>query len=325
MSPKLSIIIPIYNTEEYLPTSLDSVLSQSFTDYELLLIDDGSTDGSGAICDAYAQRDPRIRVFHIANSGISGARNLGIDNATGEWLYFVDSDDELIAGGLQTLVDCISDDVDCVMGGFEEYNIDGELIMTCKDPTTRVLSKRDSLLTLYSSHSIHFDYLGYVWIRLFRSKVIQERSVRYDPTVIIKEDALFDAQYLCQSNGRTRFTTTPVYRYKLRAKSAMTTMFEKYNPKYLSTFDAVVKMHSAIHQLPQVDKLLSKAAKYEVIRRVYLIKSHMMDFNVLDTKCISAMMRRARKEVGWAYYMEYQYHRNVRRAKKRLAKLFKAA
>ncbi len=92
-SPKISIIVPVYNAEKTLNKCMDSIISQSFTDWELLLVDDGSTDGSGVLCDEYAAKDSRIRVFHKANGGVSSARNLGLDNVTGEWVVFCDSDD----------------------------------------------------------------------------------------------------------------------------------------------------------------------------------------------------------------------------------------
>lgn len=93
ISPEVSIIIPVYNTEQYLPHCIDSLLSQAFTDFELLLIDDGSKDCSGQICDEYAAKDSRVRVFHKENGGVSSARNLGLRNAQGEWIIFIDSDD----------------------------------------------------------------------------------------------------------------------------------------------------------------------------------------------------------------------------------------
>ena len=99
--PILSIIIPVYNVEKYFRRCLDSVMSQSFRDYELLLVDDGSSDSSGAICDEYAVRDERIRVFHKTNGGVSSARNVGLEHAKGEWIYFVDADDEVLPCGLQ--------------------------------------------------------------------------------------------------------------------------------------------------------------------------------------------------------------------------------
>ena len=92
-NPKVSVIVPVYNVEKLLQRCIDSILAQTFTDFELLLIDDGSKDKSGEICDEYAAKDSRIRVFHKQNGGVSTARNLGIDKAQGEWIYFVDSDD----------------------------------------------------------------------------------------------------------------------------------------------------------------------------------------------------------------------------------------
>ena len=97
-NPKISIIVPVYNVEQYLRRCIDSILNQSFADFELLLIDDGSKDKSGAICDEYAAKDSRIRVFHKENGGVSSARNIGLENARGEWLSFIDGDDVITEG-----------------------------------------------------------------------------------------------------------------------------------------------------------------------------------------------------------------------------------
>lgn len=95
-TPTISVIVPVYNAEKYLRRCIDSVLAQTYTDFELLLIDDGSIDKSGEICDEYARKDARVRVFHQENGGVSSARNLGLDNAKGEWITFVDSDDWVV-------------------------------------------------------------------------------------------------------------------------------------------------------------------------------------------------------------------------------------
>ena len=91
-APKVSVIVPVYKAEKYLHRCVDSILAQTFIDFELLLVDDGSPDCSGDICDQYAAADPRVRVFHKPNGGVSSARNLGIEKANGEWLMFVDAD-----------------------------------------------------------------------------------------------------------------------------------------------------------------------------------------------------------------------------------------
>ena len=109
----VSVIVPIYNSEKYLKRCVDSILSQTFSDFELLLVDDGSTDGSGSICDEYSVKDSRVRVFHKENGGVSSARNLGLDNARGEWITFVDSDDYLEESFLAEL--SVFEDVDWVV------------------------------------------------------------------------------------------------------------------------------------------------------------------------------------------------------------------
>lgn len=102
-NPKISVIVPVYNVEKYLRRCIDSILAQTFTDFELLLIDDGSKDSSGEICDEYARNDERVRVFHKENGGVSSARNLGLDNAKGEWVSFVDADDIIYSNNLDIL------------------------------------------------------------------------------------------------------------------------------------------------------------------------------------------------------------------------------
>lgn len=113
----VSCIIPVYNTEKYLRRCIESVLAQTFVDWEMLLIDDGSTDASGSICDEYAAKDERIRVFHKENGGISSARNLGLNYAQGEWIFFVDSDDSLPKTSLESLL-ARSSDANIIAGGF---------------------------------------------------------------------------------------------------------------------------------------------------------------------------------------------------------------
>ena len=113
----ISIIVPVYNTEQYLRRCIDSVLAQTYQDFELLLIDDGSKDSSGAICDEYAAQDTRVRVFHKANGGVSSARNVGLDHARGEWITFVDSDDEVKPNWLDLFCMQISYGVELVSQG----------------------------------------------------------------------------------------------------------------------------------------------------------------------------------------------------------------
>ena len=124
-SPKISVIVPVYKVEKYLPECIESVLAQTFMDFELILVDDGSPDNSGAICDAYAARDPRIRVFHKQNGGVTSARRLGVERSRGEWISFVDSDDKLFPNALRdlTIAAEVHPDADLIEGKDIRENI----------------------------------------------------------------------------------------------------------------------------------------------------------------------------------------------------------
>ena len=123
--PKISIIVPVYNAEKYLRHCLDSILNQSFQDFELLLVDDGSKDRSGKICDEYAEKDKRVSVWHQENQGVSVARNVGLEHAQGEWIYFPDSDDIVIENALEIMMKMCVEDIDYVMCGYEVYDENG--------------------------------------------------------------------------------------------------------------------------------------------------------------------------------------------------------
>ena len=114
--PKISIISTVYNTGPYLRPAVESILAQTFTDFELLLVDDGSHDGSAEVCDALAAQDARIRVFHQANGGPAHARNTGLDAASGEWVLFLDADDALLPG-LWSALDGVITDADMILFG----------------------------------------------------------------------------------------------------------------------------------------------------------------------------------------------------------------
>ena len=126
--PYISVIVPVYNVKLLLPRCIDSLLNQKFTDYELLLIDDGSTDGSGEICDEYGEKDSRIKVIHKSNEGVSKARNKGIDEAKGEWITFVDSDDYVGFDYLSNLYTCTNPDIDLVVLSLKHMRENGEVL-----------------------------------------------------------------------------------------------------------------------------------------------------------------------------------------------------
>lgn len=129
MRPLISLIIPVYNVSAYLPKCLDSILRQNIDDWEAILINDGSVDNSGKICDEYAAKDDRFKVFHKANGGVSSARNVGLENACGEWIWFVDPDDWIADNALMILSETIKkNDCDTIFFGIDYIDESGAVI-----------------------------------------------------------------------------------------------------------------------------------------------------------------------------------------------------
>ena len=303
---KVSVIVPVYNTEKNLSRCIDSILGQSFSDFELLLVDDGSPDGCGAICDSYAQKDSRVRVFHKENGGVSSARNVGLDNARGEWITFVDSDDELLSDGLKVLVDNISDDVDMVMGGHLECEENGKLLTKVLEEKTLVLSKEESIMSLYNGYGPFYFYSGYAAFRLFRNQIIQKQHIRFDTEIAIKEDTLFVLQYLCRSNGIVRMTTFPVYMYYHRVGSAMIKPKTVFNPKVVDSFYSFVAMKHEIEQHYPSSSDVVFVAKQGIFERYALIKKHLNKFGIVNNQLRRDLRRKKREEAGSKFLFRIQ-------------------
>ena len=205
-TPKISVIVPVYNTEMYLHRCIDSILSQTFTDFELLLIDDGSKDSSGTICDEYAAKDSRVRVFHKENGGVSSARNLGLDNAKGDWITFVDADDYMFPDMLVTMLSVLelkkSDIVICgtteTGGGFWKPKAD-------KDYSIEDL-KNDFVSLL------HTELLSPPWCKIYSRDKIGD--IRFNDDVSFGEDLMFNIQYLATCENISFIEYSPFYHEK---------------------------------------------------------------------------------------------------------------
>ncbi len=205
--------MPVYKSESYLNRCIDSILAQTYTDWELLLIDDGSPDGSGAICDEYAIKDNRIRVFHKGNGGVSSARNLGIDNVKGEYVTFVDSDDALYSSTLEVLLSTIERNcVDFVQCAFNREYIEGQ--NNGKD------SDR-----LPADEYIKNGFLGtHVWGSIFKANIIKGRNLRFITNVKLGEDQIFVLDYLFYAQHAC-YICDALYYYRDNRDSAI------HNPK----------------------------------------------------------------------------------------------
>lgn len=189
MEPTVSIIIPVYNAEKTLKRCVDSIIRQTYSDWELLLVDDGSRDTSSKMCDEYALKDTRIKSFHQRNQGVSAARNLGLDQARGKWILFVDSDDYLLDDTLH-LGPQYSEDL--IVFLFKTLDSQGHLNEW--QSVSPVVCSNRKMMVDYLLSNIHFCIFRNPWTKFFKRDLIGE--LRFDERIKIGEDFLFMNQYL---------------------------------------------------------------------------------------------------------------------------------
>ena len=204
MNPLISVVIPVYNAEKFLPECLDSVLCQEFPSFELLLIDDGSTDGSGKIADRYAEKDSRIVVVHQPNAGVSAARNRGVAEARGEYIAFVDADDRVTPTYLSHL---LSPQVDLSIAGISLlHEPSGRMESHGFDRTRSARTDRERGL-LFADAEIHDTTKG-PCNKLFRREIIEQHHLRFNPRYSYGEDHLFVLEFVkhCHSIAQIAHT-----------------------------------------------------------------------------------------------------------------------
>lgn len=253
-TPKISVIVPVYKVEQYLPLCIESILMQSFVDFELLLIDDGSPDNCGYICDDYALRDNRIRVFHQKNEGVSQARNLGLDKARGDWIAFVDSDDWLHNDAFQILLSHISDNVDVVKFSYMiNDKFDDSLFENKFSP--RVYSLKDSI-----DNGIRF---AYVWECIFKRELVEKKNLRFSKDIKYGEDQEFCCKFMMYVNT-IQVYNIPLYCYVLRNDSAMRTGYRTEKIGTLKRIKAVSEYSNTLKER-NVSDFLNKTFYYWIL------------------------------------------------------------
>ena len=215
MKPTVSIVMPCYQSGETLERSVWSVQAQTFGDWELIAVDDGSTDGTLARLRALAATEPRMRVLHQENGGVSAARNAGIDAAQGEWLFFLDADDRLTADALSTLLDMANGALDVVCGAYEmRFADEGG---RCE----RHACVDGDLQTVLESLIRGDSALNSMCARLYRASLIRERGIRAPKGVAVGEDVLFNLDVFAAARA-WRMSDRVIYIYEFGGDSAMT-------------------------------------------------------------------------------------------------------
>ena len=194
MQPMVSIIVPIYNAEQYLRRCVDSILNQEYTDFELLLVNDGSTDASGDICEEYGDQDPRVIVIQKENTGVSDSRNRALDRARGKYLQFLDSDDWITPDATRLFVRA-AEEYGCDMVISDFYRVVGERLSTKGDIEEEGVLTREEFAAHMMENPADF-YYGVLWNKLYRRDIVEEHNLRMDTDINWCEDFMFNLEYI---------------------------------------------------------------------------------------------------------------------------------
>lgn len=272
----ISIIVPVYNSERWLRRCVDSILNQTFTDFELLLIDDGSTDGSGAICDDYALEDTRIRVFHKVNGGVSSARNVGLANARGEWIAFCDADDYVYPDWLANFK----------LHEGKQYDLLTQGLKTDK-PFSGINNQTESGFNYigdpigYLNKACEYYIVGYNVIKAFKKDLIIEYGLKFNENLWFREDEVFLLHYIshCKKirslKGASYLYFTPDWEVKYKASCKDWIYLEEQTLEALSELNpSAYNTQIAINCRNSLSKNLTQAF-YETKKLKYVKKLQM--------------------------------------------------
>ena len=283
----ISVIVPVYNVEEYLPTCIESILNQTYKDLEILLIDDGSTDNSGKICDEYAKQDNRCIVIHQQNKGLSGARNTGLDHATGEYISFIDGDDYIHPQMLEILYETLhKKDYDFSMVTFKQvwkYRKENNTV-TIHHNNIFITKISGLMAGLYNinNNTHQWSELNFqvVWNKLYKKEIIKD--LRFKQTS--SEDTEFNNRVYLRTNLAI-LINIPLY-YWVQRQSSIT--HQPINKNYIGRANSYLL---CLHEIPIKEKkyracCLEKLYKITINIRYHSQKSQWYDYAISQTQII---------------------------------------
>lgn len=249
--PVVSIIIPAYNASSYINECITSIINQSFTNWELIIIDDGSNDGTSAICDDYAIQDKRIKAIHSCNSGVSISRNIGIDNANGMYVIFVDADDVLPKDSIKDRISCIQNSQMAIMG-FKVFDDTGELESmpkcSCKE-----WNQLEALNNIAISKTL--GYQGYLWNKIYVLNIIKSNEIYFDEHIAYNEDRLFNIEYLLHCSN-IALDDKVVYFYRKNKDSAMGQLYKLSDNRILQVMSEFKAFDQILTNIEHIDSNL---------------------------------------------------------------------
>ncbi len=335
--PTISVIVPVYKVEPYLRRCVDSVLAQSFSDFEVILVDDGSPDSCGTICDEYAGKDARVHVIHKENGGLSSARNAGLAAAQGELICFVDSDDFIDPEELETAVQEI-DGFDMVCWGFRQVDENGAVCLAGRI-SPGVFRWENAYAQFAFLLKQYFPYrIGWAaWSRLYRKRIIDRYGLSFeDNRKIFAEDLYFSLIYLLHARSVCCLDDV-YYNYFVRSDSIMGEQWTQYNfgrmvelakavDRHLAAQDDLPLMRekSAVFFFEILNNVITRARKndptLDVRRLRALLYEEITDRDFFRSKCSELLRHRKDLELGHGFVRsleivsEYRYYLDGRYA-----------
>lgn len=222
----ISVIIPVYNAEKYLADCLNSLREQSFADFEVWMVDDGSTDRSGEICEDFQNTDGRFHAVHKANGGVSSARNAGLEMARGEWICFVDSDDSVERDYLRRLYGAAGEQKDMlIIQGFNTISPRGRQVRLFED---RLYPSDEIYLTF---RDLRINRCGFPFGKLYNASVVRQNELRFNPEIHYAEDVMFMLTYLCHVSA-VRTVGGAEYNYYIRNNASLSQRIFSFESEY---------------------------------------------------------------------------------------------
>lgn len=305
--PKISVIIPSYNSGKTIEKCVGSILSQSFQDFEIIIIDDGSTDASPMLCDRLAENDSRITVRHKKNGGISSARNMGLELVRGEWVTFMDSDDEYRSDHLGNAAERFSEDIGLVVLGFKEVSLEGETLYETHVQGPETADAAFLLKEMYMPAIAKCQ--GYVTSKIFRTEVIRREHLRFDESIFFNEDRLFCVEYVCKMHKPAALFLAPTYKYNINPDSAIGKLKTCYNRKYVTDHTACVKMRRKVLASPY-RKAAGEFTKYGVFKSYVMNLDFMSRCGIKDECLHYLLLARTVASIGPVSFLRIKKHRN---------------
>lgn len=293
MNPRISVIVPVYNVAPYLRRCVDSILQQTYSNLEIFLIDDGSTDESGAICDELCTNDARIVVIHQKNGGLSAARNTGLDHATGEWIAFLDSDD-WIEPQMYEVLEKIAEkhDADIASCLSRNVSVDGR-VPPVKDTLDELVLDLDGMIGgLLSQKAVRFE----VWNKLFRRSTIGDLRFKLRQ---VSEDVYFDRVLFLKSNRMIHINQT-LHNYLILRAGNTNSSFKAQRLCIFPEFDALISDLKARQKPELADMVSCIAMNFSVAISAEAIRTKQ---DAAMKKQLRSLYWRYRREAGNCAYV----------------------